>query len=84
MTAEMIEKFVENKHRKNDEVHIHFKQRSTINGLFIRTADYEELKSKNFWRIVSDARIEEFKKTKNVNLAKIFNGAEFTRLSENN
>ena len=84
MTPEMIEKFIDNKGRKDLEVHIHFKQRSTIKGLFIRTADYDQLKSKNFWRIVAGPKIDEWKKTKDINLAKIFSGTEITRLSENN
>ena len=82
MTSEMIEKFVEHKGRKDSAINIHFKERSTVKGLFIHTADYVELKSKNFWRIVSDGNIEEWKKTKNMNLARIFNGVSFTRLTE--
>lgn len=82
MTSEMIEKFIETKKHKNSKVNIHFKQRSTVTGLFIHTSDYSELKSKNFWRIVSDSKVNEWEKTKNINLARIFNGSEFTRLSE--
>ncbi len=80
----MIGKFIESKSLKNDRVNIHFKQRDTLKGVFIRGNDYEELKSKNFWRIVSDSKLEEWKRTQDNNLARIFNGAEFTRLSENN
>lgn len=82
MTAEMIEKFVETKSRKNTAVNIHFKERSTVKGVFIRTADYEELKDKNFWRIVSHGKIEEWNKTRNMDLSRIFNGLSFTRLSD--
>ncbi|MES1221646.1 MAG: short-chain dehydrogenase [Bacteroidota bacterium] len=82
MTNELIEKFVESKGRKNTHVNIHFKQRGVIKGLFIQTDDYRELKSKNFWRIVSESKIEEWGKTKDMSLARIFNGAEFTRLSD--
>lgn len=82
MTPEMIEKFVENRSRKDLAVNIHFKERSTINGVFIRTTDYQELKEKNFWRIVNEAKIEEWKKTKNLDLARIYNGGSFTRLSD--
>jgi len=84
MTNDMIEKFIESKQQKNAKVNIHFKQRATLKGLFIRTNDYNELKSKNFWRIVSDSKLAEWEKTKDSNLARIYNGAEFTRLSENN
>lgn len=61
---------------------VFFKQRSTIRGLFIKGKDYDELRSKNFWRIVTNTNLESWKKTKDINLAKIFNGSEFTRLSE--
>ena len=70
------------KTQKNARVNIHFKQRDTVKGVFIRTNDYDELKSKNFWRIVTSSNIEMWKKTKDMNLARIFNGMEFTRLSE--
>jgi hypothetical protein len=82
MTTEMIEKFIENKDRKESTINIHFKERSTVTGIFIRSADYGELKLKNLWRVVSNGKIEEWKKTKNVDLAKIFNGLSFTRLTE--
>lgn len=82
MTNDMIEKFVESKANSNQKVNIHFKTRETVKGIFIRSADYDELKSKNFWRIVSESKVNEWEKTKDFNLARIFNGAEFTRLSE--
>jgi hypothetical protein len=82
MTNDLIEKFIENKSRNNTQVNIHFKQRSTITGLFIRANDYLELKSKNFWRIISNTKIEEWEKTKDMNLSRIFNGSEFTRLTD--
>ena len=82
MTNEMIEKFIENKSRKDSAVNIHFKERSTVTGIFIRSTDYQELKAKNFWRIVSNASIEEWRKTNNPGLARIYNGAAFTRLSD--
>ena len=82
MTTEMIEKFVENKDRKDTVVNIHFKERSTVTGVFIRTPDYGELKMKNLWRIVSHAKVEEWRKTKNIDLARIFNGLSFTRLTD--
>ena len=60
----MIEKFVEGKGREDSTINIHFKERSTVTGVFIRTPDYGELKLKNLWRIVSHAKIEEWRKTK--------------------
>ena len=82
MTTEMIEKFVGNKNRKNSAVNIHFKERSSVKGLFVQTSDYDELRYKNLWRIVSNAKIEEWNKTKNIDLSRIFNGLSFTRLSD--
>jgi hypothetical protein len=82
MTTEMIGKFVENKNRKNITVNIHFKERSTVKGMFIHSADYDELKSKNLWRVVSDAKIEEWNRTRNMDIPKIFNGLSFTRLTD--
>ncbi|HEY6503833.1 MAG TPA: short-chain dehydrogenase [Chitinophagaceae bacterium] len=82
MTPEMIEKFVANKNRKGAAVNIHFKDRNTVTGLFIHSVDYDELKSKNFWRIVSRQHAAQWEQTKDVNLARLYNGASFTRLSE--
>nr|WP_294906373.1 short-chain dehydrogenase [uncultured Lacibacter sp.] len=84
MTNDMIEKFVEGKSREHMKVNIHFKQRDTIKGVFIRNNDYDELKHKNFWRIVSESKLAEWQRTKDNSLARIFNGADFTRLSEAN
>ena len=77
----MIEKFIENKSQKGVAVNIHFKERSTVKGLFIRGKDYNELKSKNFWRIVSSASLNEWRQTENMDLARIYSGVSFTRLS---
>lgn len=80
MTSEAIIKQIETNSEK--PLNIHFKQRDTLKGLFIKGDDYDELKSKNLWRIVTNARIEEWKRTKDASLARIFNGIEFTRISE--
>jgi hypothetical protein len=81
MTSEQISKFIEEKHLSKNPLKIEFKTRSSIIGLFIQTADYKELKVKNFWRIVSETKINDWKNTNDNNLAKIFNGAELTKLS---
>lgn len=82
MTNEAIIKFIETKNKSDKALNIHFKTRSTLTGLFIKGNDYDELRSKNFWRIVTNGNIEQWNKTKDMNLARIFNGMEFTRLSE--
>jgi len=82
MTNDLIEKFIDTGKRKNHYVNIHFKQRNTITGMFIRMDDYNEMKNKNFWRIVPKSRLEEWKTTKDLSLSRLFNGTEFTRLSD--
>ena len=82
MTFDLIEKFVENDKRKGQNVKIHFKTRSTICGRFIETKDYRDLKLKNFWRIVPESRMAEWEKTKDQSLSRMFNGGEFTRLTD--
>lgn len=82
MNSEDIEKFLDSKSMNNQEyVKISFKQREAIFGLFIKDSDYAYLKAKNFWRIVPQSQLNAYKVSKNTNLAKIFNGAEFSRLS---
>jgi hypothetical protein len=80
MTNDLIGKFVESKEMLGQPVNIFFKQRNAITGLFIQWNDYEEMKAKNFWRIVSESKIEEWRQTKDVNLAKLFSGTDFSRL----
>lgn len=80
MTAEMIEKFVAPRINDEETVKIHFKDRQHVTGLFIQTNDYSEMKAKNFWRVVSEDRVEAWKQTRNVHLSRLFNGASFTRL----
>jgi hypothetical protein len=81
MINEMISKFLEPVHVAKTAIKIEFKKRNTITGIFVDSADYEDLKAKNFWRIVSEQHIPEWKKTKDNKLAKIFNGSEFTRIT---
>lgn len=82
MAPDKIEEYLEGKERKNAPLYIHFKDRDTVTGVFLHTVDYEELKSKNLWRIVSGIYLEEWRHTGNENLSRIFNGAVFTRLSD--
>lgn len=84
MTPDKIEEYIDQKERKDNPVNIHFKDRNTVKGIFIRSADYDELKSKNLWRVVSTTYLNDWKKTKNENLARIFNGLTFTRLTDDN
>lgn len=81
MTNEQIEKFISGDKVTKNTVRIHFKTRNSIVGIFIQMQDYNELKSKNFWRIVPESNIETWKKSQDTNLARIFNGVEITKLT---
>jgi hypothetical protein len=81
MTAEQIEKFFSTDIRRDALIRISFKTRNSVTGIFIQTPDFNELKSKNFWRIVSEANFEKWQKTKDFSLCRMFNGTEFTKLA---
>ena len=81
MTNAQIEKFLEQNYLEKAPVKVSFKTRKPLIGLFIKTADYSELKSKNFWRIVGEVNIESYWKSKDMNLARVFSGSEMTKLS---
>lgn len=82
MNIEDIQKFLDNKTTQTQEcVKISFKKRDAICGLFVKGhRDYNELKSKNFWRIVPESQFESYQRTKDIQLAKIFCGTDFSRL----
>jgi hypothetical protein len=81
MTSELIAKFIETEQLSNKSVKIEFKKRNAVTGQFVKVTDYNELKSKNFWRIVTESNIAQWNKSNDINLVRIFNGTEFTRLS---
>jgi len=82
MDSETITRFFESsKIASGNCVRIDFKKRNPVLGLIVKTDDYEELKSKNFWRIVVRTNIEMWQKTKSVEFAKIYSGSEFSKLS---
>jgi predicted small secreted protein len=82
MTSEEIEQFLtKQKISDGQQVKIVFKKRESINGSFIKAHDYAELKKKNFWRIVTSTRYEEWQLSKSNENARLFNGDEFSRLT---
>ena len=82
MNVEDIEKFLAKTAAEEPAyVKITFKKREPVYGLFVRDKDYAHLKSKNFWRIVTKLHFDEFLKSTDLSLARIFNGAEFSRLT---
>jgi hypothetical protein len=83
MTSEMIEKFITNNDGDDKPVRIHFKERASFAGIFVKGQDYKELKSKNFWRILNANLAGEWAQTKNLNLTRLYNGLSFTKLTTN-
>jgi hypothetical protein len=81
MLPEQIAKFVETEQQSFPKIKVEFKKRNSITGLFVQLKDYDELKSKNFWRLVPESHLETWHKSKDINSAKMFNGSEFTKLS---
>jgi hypothetical protein len=82
MTIQLIEKFVRDQSRRGVAVNIHFKERSSVCGIFIYGRDYNDLKSKNLWRVVSKLNAPMWKENDDINLTRIFNGLSFTRLTD--
>ena len=82
MTVEQIEQFLSKETVPQGKIiRFEMKKRNPVRGLIVKDRDYEELKVKNFWRIVTQNHLAEYSKTKNMNLAKIFSGTEFAKLS---
>lgn len=81
MTTDQIERFLQQNYLDKTPVKVTFKTRKPFVGIFIQKADYNELKSKNFWRIVGEANVESYLVSKDMNLARIYSGSEITKLS---
>ncbi|HVU99671.1 MAG TPA: hypothetical protein VHE34_30830 [Puia sp.] len=80
MTIEQIERFIGNHPEYSSKITL---KARTVEGLFIRAPDFLELKKKNFWRIVSVNKMQEYRQSKDVNLSRIFNGQEFVKIASN-
>jgi hypothetical protein len=83
MNSEQIQSFLNKNISKKDKyVKISFQKRESLYGLFLTdNSDSKELSSKNFWRIVTQKNFDQYNKFGDMNLSRIFNGSEFTRLS---
>ncbi|TCZ71798.1 short-chain dehydrogenase [Flaviaesturariibacter aridisoli] len=80
MTTEEIQTFL-TRHPADSPIKISFKKRDAIQGMFIKDRDYSDLSSKNFWRIVTKTNLDAYKKSKDMNLSRIFHGSDFQKLS---
>ncbi len=82
MNSTEIEKFLNTKTTaENCYVKINFRKREPVYGLFLKEADYNDLKSKNFWRIVTRKHFDQWSTSKDVSLARIFSGSDFSKLT---
>ncbi len=83
MSIEEIQKFINEKISPgNEHVKISFKKREPVFGLFVRNyRDFSELKAKHFGRIVSRKNFDDYNKSGSIDLARIFSGSEFSRLT---
>ena len=82
MTVEQIETFLAKETVPQGKIiRFEMKKRNPVRGLIVQGRDYNELKGKNFWRIVTQSNLAEYNKSQNINLAKIFSGTEFAKLS---
>ena len=82
MTIEQIERFIVT--GPGSSFSRIFLKARTVEGIFIKAPDFLELKKKNFWRIVTVNKLQEYQRSKDINLSRIFNGQEFVKLAANN
>ena len=82
MTVEQIESFLDRETIPQGKIiRFELKKRNPVRGLIVKGRDYNDLKAKNFWRIVTQTNLAAYQKTNDINLAKIFAGSDFAKLS---
>lgn len=81
MTIIQIDKFIEQHPSGDVPVKISFKKRNAVVGVFVRGRDFEDLKAKNFWRIIPEADLASWKRSKDQRLSRLFSGTEFVKLT---
>lgn len=82
MTVEQIEAWLNKEQVPQGKIiRFELKKRNPVRGLIVEGRDYKDLKAKNFWRIVTQTRLADYQKTKDINLARIFSGSDFAKLS---
>lgn len=82
MTVEQIENWLAKEAIPQGKIiRFELKKRDPVRGLIVKGRDYNDLKAKNFWRIVTQKNLTAYQKTSDINLAKIFAGSDFAKLS---
>lgn len=80
MTNTQIDSFIQKIEFDRQAVKVSFKSRDPFIGFFVNTRDYDDLKGKNFWRIISQSNIKSYLSSRDANLSRIFSGFEITKL----
>jgi len=78
MTIEQIERLVGSDTNRFSKIIL---KARTVEGVFIKAPDFLELKKKNFWRIVTISKMEDYRQSKDLNLSRIFNGQDFIKIT---
>jgi hypothetical protein len=82
MTVEQIEHFLAKETIPQGKIiRFELKKRDPVRGIIVQGRDYQELKAKNFWRIVTQKNLPAYQKTNDISLARIFAGSDFAKLS---
>jgi len=81
MTVEQIDTFLRKNKSDQRSIKINFKSRDAFIGRFVKAADYDHLKGKNFWRIIIESNLNHYLSSKDMNLTRIFHGTSFVKLS---
>jgi hypothetical protein len=81
MTVEQIDNFLRKNKYDQHQVKVSFRTRTAFTGIFLKTDDYDDLKGKNFWRVINESNVKQYLSSKDTKLARIFNGTEFVRLT---
>ena len=82
MTVEQIETWLHKEPVPQGKIiRFELKKRNPVRGIIVQGRDYNELKSKNFWRIVTQTNLAAYQKTNDIGLARIFAGSDYATLS---
>ena len=82
MTVEQIETFLAKETIPQGKIiRFELKKRNPVRGIIVQGRDYNDLKAKNFWRIVPESQFASYEKSGDIQLAKIFCGNDFSRLT---
>jgi hypothetical protein len=81
MTGKQIDAFLRKHNFEQNSVKVNFRSRPSFVGIFVKTDDYDHLKGKNFWRVINESNVKQYRLVKDLSLARIFNGTEFVKLT---